>query len=96
MAFSSTVVVVKILSDKKEIDTLHGKIAIGILIVEDFVAAIALMAIPLIDNGGSILNIIKELGLAIAIIIFIFIFSTVILKKFLNYLARNQEALFLF
>src|SRR3989344_922901 len=42
LAFSSTVVVVKILSDKKEIDTLHGKIALGILIVEDFVAAIAL------------------------------------------------------
>src|SRR3989344_443220 len=33
LAFSSTVVVVKILSDKKEIDTLHGKIALGILIV---------------------------------------------------------------
>ena len=48
LAFSSTVVVVKILSDKKEIDTLHGRIALGILIVEDFIAAIALMAIPFI------------------------------------------------
>src|SRR3989338_4841198 len=53
LAFSSTVVVVKILSDKKEIDTLHGRIALGILIVEDFIAAIALMAIPLIENGGG-------------------------------------------
>src|SRR3989344_4936207 len=34
LAFSSTVVVVKILSDKKEIDTLHGRIALGILIIE--------------------------------------------------------------
>ncbi|MBS3071768.1 cation:proton antiporter [Candidatus Pacearchaeota archaeon] len=44
LAFSSTVIIVKILSDKKEIDTLHGKLALGILIVEDFVAALALMA----------------------------------------------------
>jgi len=50
-SFSSTVVVVKILSDKKEIDSLHGQIALGILIVEDFIAAIALMVIPVIAGG---------------------------------------------
>ena len=52
LAFSSTVVVVKILSDKKEIDTLHGKIALGILIVEDFVAALVLMVIPLLKGAS--------------------------------------------
>src|SRR3989338_503937 len=64
LAFSSTVVIVKILSDKKEIDTLHGRIALGILIVEDFVAAIVLMLIPALKNGESFLNVGKELGLA--------------------------------
>ena len=50
LAFSSTVVAVKILSDKKEIDTLHGRIALGILILQDFVAALILMIVPLISD----------------------------------------------
>jgi Kef-type K+ transport system membrane component KefB/Trk K+ transport system NAD-binding subunit len=96
LAFSSTVVVVKILSDKKEIDTLHGRIALGILIVEDFVAAIALMAVPLFNEGGNILSILMWLGLALALVLGIFLFAHFVLNKFLNYLARSQETLFLF
>jgi Kef-type K+ transport system membrane component KefB len=96
LAFSSTVVVVKILSDKKEIDTLHGRIALGILIVEDFVAAIALMAIPLLNSNGNLLSVAGWLSLAVGVILAIFLFSHFILKHFLNYLARSQETLFLF
>lgn len=96
LAFSSTVVVVKILSDKKEIDTLHGRIALGILIVEDIVATIALMTLPLLENGGSALLITKKIGIIIGLIIFIFIVTAFMHKKLLDYLARSQEALFLF
>lgn len=96
LAFSSTVVVVKILSDKKEIDTLYGRIALGILIIQDFVAAIALMAIPIISRGGSLTSILSNISLAIALIAVLFVFSGFILLRFLNYLARSQEALFLF
>lgn len=97
LAFSSTVVVVKILSDKKEIDTLHGRISLGILIVQDFVAAIALMMIPLINNSnGTISSIFIQFGLAVLLIIVIFFFAHFILNKILNYIAINHETLFLF
>lgn len=96
LAFSSTVVVVKILSDKKEIDTLHGRIAVGILIVEDFVAAIALMAIPLFRGESGVTHILSQIGLIILLIAGIFLVSTIVLKRCMNYLARNQEVLFLF
>lgn len=96
LAFSSTVVVVKILSDKKEIDTLHGRIALGILIVEDFVAAIALMAIPLITNGNSSPIIIQKLLIVLALITTVILLGTFVFSKLMNYLARNQEVLFLF
>ncbi len=95
LAFSSTVVVVKILSDKKEIDTLHGRIALGILIIEDFIASIALMIIPLLSNI-SIISIVKELAIGISLIISIFLVSHFILNRVLDYLARNQEILLLF
>ena len=96
IAFSSTVVVVKILSDKKEIDTLHGRIALGILIVQDFAAALSLMIIPFIRNSGQMLFIAQRLGFAVLLIVGVFLFSNYILNRFLNYLARSQEALFLF
>lgn len=96
LAFSSTVVVVKILSDKKEIDTLHGRIALGILIVEDFVAAVALMAIPLIEHQGSMLWLAGKFSIALGVSAGVMMLSGVILPKVLDYLARSQEALFLF
>ena len=96
LAFSSTVVVVKILSDKKEIDTLHGRIALGILIVEDFIAALALMAIPLIENQGSMLWLFGKMSIALGASVGVLMLSGVILPRILDYLARNQEALFLF
>ncbi len=96
LAFSSTVLVVKILSDKKEIDTLHGRIALGILIIEDFVAAIVLMAIPLLEKGSNLAEIGKSLGMVVMLIIFIFAGSALMHKRLLDYLARHQESLFLF
>lgn len=96
LAFSSTIVVVKILSDKKEIDTLHGRIALGILIIQDLVAAIVLMAVPLINSGRNFNLIFYKLGIIIILVGLVFLFTHFILSKFLIYLARSQETLFLF
>jgi predicted Kef-type K+ transport protein len=41
LTFSSTIIIVKLLSDKKEIDSLHGQIALGFLIVQDLVVVLA-------------------------------------------------------
>jgi Kef-type K+ transport system membrane component KefB len=95
LAFSSTVVVIKLLSDKKEMHTLHGKIALGILIVQDFAAALALMIFPII-NSGSVTSIATTLVKIFALIIIIFAGSALLMNKILSYLARNQEVLFLF
>jgi Kef-type K+ transport system membrane component KefB/Trk K+ transport system NAD-binding subunit len=45
LTFSSTIIIVKLLSDKKEIDSLHGQIALGFLIVQDIAAILALVAL---------------------------------------------------
>ncbi|MBU1195518.1 MAG: cation:proton antiporter [Proteobacteria bacterium] len=45
LTFSSTIIIVKLLSDKKEIDSLHGQIALGFLIVQDIVAILALVVL---------------------------------------------------
>ncbi|MFC1800898.1 cation:proton antiporter [Nanoarchaeota archaeon] len=43
LTLSSTVVVVKLLTDKNEINTLHGRMAIGVLLIQDLVAIVAIM-----------------------------------------------------
>ncbi len=43
LSFSSTIIIVKMLSDKHEIDSLHGRIALGILIVQDIVVVLAMV-----------------------------------------------------
>ncbi|CAN5839109.1 cation:proton antiporter [soil metagenome] len=51
LTFSSTIIIVKLLSDKREIDELHGRIALGFLIVQDIV--VVLVMISLSSFGGE-------------------------------------------
>ncbi|WP_370208675.1 cation:proton antiporter [Pararhodobacter marinus] len=53
LAFSSTIIVVKLLSDKREIDALHGRIALGILIVQDIVVVAAMVVVAASGAGGA-------------------------------------------
>ena len=45
LTFSSTIIIVKLLSDKRELDTLHGRIAVGFLIVQDIVVVAAMVVL---------------------------------------------------
>lgn len=98
LALSSTVVVVKILSDKKQLESLHGRIALGILIVQDIVASIALMVLPMTQNisENSKFIFFKEFGLAILVLVIVFLISNFIFRRLLDHLAKSQEAMFLF
>jgi Kef-type K+ transport system membrane component KefB/Trk K+ transport system NAD-binding subunit len=55
LTFSSTIIIVKLLSDKKEIDSLHGQIALGFLIVQDIAAILALVGLTTLGSsvGGE-------------------------------------------
>jgi Kef-type K+ transport system membrane component KefB len=53
LSFSSTIIIVKLLSDKRELDSLHGRIAVGFLIVQDLTVVIAMMAMSALRGTGS-------------------------------------------
>ncbi|HEX2190432.1 MAG TPA: cation:proton antiporter [Longimicrobiaceae bacterium] len=53
LTFSSTVVVVKLLDQKHESDSLHGRIAVGILLVQDVVVIVALTLLGGLDPEGA-------------------------------------------
>src|SRR5690606_16047300 len=51
LTFSSTIIIVKLLSDKREIDSLHGRIAVGFLLVQDIVVVLVMIAISALGVG---------------------------------------------
>ncbi len=53
LTFSSTIIIVKLLSDKREIDSLHGRIALGFLIVQDIVVVLAMIVLSAIGVGAA-------------------------------------------
>jgi Kef-type K+ transport system membrane component KefB/Trk K+ transport system NAD-binding subunit len=53
LTFSSTIIIVKLLSDKKEIDSLHGQIALGFLIVQDIAAILALVGLTTLGASAA-------------------------------------------
>ena len=92
LTLSSTVIAVKFLSDRKEINMLHGKIAIGALLIQDLVAIAVLIFIGESKSfTGSIAFIIIKIVLFLLIAIFIYKYGT----RLFHRAAKSQEMLFI-
>ncbi len=100
LSFSSTVLVIKMLLEKKDLNSLYGKLALGILLLEDLVAVLFLMGLTI---SSSVLNLgvqsaFPVLGLLIKALGLFFV-SLVLSRYVLNTLFRavadNAELLFL-
>ena len=87
VAFSSTMIVVKLVSDKAELDTLHGKIILGILLVQDILVVVALSLLQ--SLGGTSLVALLSLVKGLALIIV----SYLIGRYMLGYVLRASAAL---
>jgi Kef-type K+ transport system membrane component KefB len=99
LTFSSTAVVVKLLSDNKELDSLQGKFIIGTMLVQDFVAAVVLIILPGIDLSLSLKTVLFEVFfIFIKGIIFLFsavFFGRYLISFFLRFASKTAELLFL-
>jgi Kef-type K+ transport system membrane component KefB/Trk K+ transport system NAD-binding subunit len=97
LSFSSTIVIMKMLTDKLTIETLPGKISIGILIIQDLIAMAALMIISAIAKNGDLATTILETIAKGAILIGVLaIISNKILPIITTKIAKSQEMLLLF
>lgn len=99
LTFSSTIIIVKLLSDKKEIDSLHGQIAIGFLIVQDIVVILVMIVLSAIQKGGDTSlsqDIIRTVGAGLGLLAFTFVAMKWIIPPLSRSLAKSQELLTLF
>jgi len=98
LTFSSTIIIVKLLTDKREIDALHGRIAIGFLIVQDLAVVIAMMFMSTLNTGEAELGqVFISLALRLAaVVVAMFILMRYLLPKIVARMARSQELLLIF
>ena len=100
LAFSSTILIIKLLSDKRDLKSLYGKITVGILLVQDLVAIFILILLSTFSGvaGTSIDYVQIFIALLKVVVLFgwVIFLSRNIIPKILNIIARSSESLFLF
>ena len=101
LTFSSTIIIVKLLSDKRELDQLHGRIAVGFLIVQDLLVIVAMIVIvaigqPGASDGDVTGQILRTFGGGVAFLLVIALLARYVLPRALDWLARSQELTLLF
>ncbi|WP_246020463.1 cation:proton antiporter [Aliigemmobacter aestuarii] len=102
LTFSSTIIIVKLLSDKREIDALHGQIALGFLIVQDLFVVMAMIVLSAIGigtsdeathGGGSVLSVLAS---GVAMVAAVILFVRYVANPLTERLARAPELLVIF
>lgn len=97
LTFSSTIIVVKLLSEKKELNSLYGKISIGFLLVQDFVAILLLVILTGVKPGDAV----SLAAVATAIVRGIGLFAIMVwlgrkaIPRLFESIGRSQELLFI-
>jgi Kef-type K+ transport system membrane component KefB/Trk K+ transport system NAD-binding subunit len=94
LAFSSTMIVVKLLSDKNELDTLHGRVIVGILLTED---VMAIMALSLLSNPEALsLNLFSwSFAKGVILLLATILASRLVLPSLFRFVSKSQELMFL-
>lgn len=100
LSFSSTIVVVKMLLEKKDLGSLYGKLSIGILLVEDLVAIMVLMAMTVSSSMANIglqssMPLVSLILKGILLFVLAIVLSRYFLTKIFNAVAKSAELLFL-
>ena len=98
LTFSSTIIIVKLLSDKGEIDSLHGRIAMGFLIVQDIAVVLAMLVISLYQPASSEkigLPPLALVGALLASLVLLYLLVRFVLPRLLVPMARSPELLML-
>ncbi len=98
MSFSSTVVVIKLLSDREQIEELHGRLSLGILIVQDIVVVGLMVVLASVDpdSTATLLEQFTLIGLTgLALFAGVGLAARYVLPRVVHVLARQGELLVL-
>ncbi len=99
LVFSSTILIVKLLSDKKDIDSLYGRISVGFLIVEDIVVVLAMIVLSAFageQNAHPVVQVVKIVLKGCGLFVGVWAIGRLVFPWLLRQLSRSIELLVLF
>ena len=99
LTFSSTIVIVKLLSQKNDMDSLYGKISVGFLLVQDLAAIIILIMLSTLTTDGGNASIIEQLVVigakGVVILVMLYGIDKLILPTVIRLTNHDREVLFI-
>lgn len=100
LTLSSTIIIVKLLSEKRHMESLYGRITISILLLQDFVAIVALLilqslATSQVDAGIPWANIGGVAAKAVGVGLLAYVLARYVFRQIFLFVGRSHELLFL-
>jgi len=99
LTFSSTIIIVKLLSDKREIDQLHGRIAVGFLIVQDILVIVAMIVIVTIGQPDGLQSARSPWLIVAGSLVFLAVVALLakfVIPRVMEWLSRSPEVMLIF
>jgi Kef-type K+ transport system membrane component KefB len=93
-ALSSTVIIVKVLYEKRELDTLPGRITLGVLVLQDIFAILFLAVQPSLANL-QVSVILLSIGRVAVLVAAALLVSRYVLPRLFHQIARRPELILL-
>lgn len=90
LALSSTAIIVKLLYERGDLDTLPGRVTIGIVVIQDLWAIVMLVLQPSLSDP-ALLPLLKSLGLGFGLVVVVFAFGKFVLPRVFALVAHSGE-----
>jgi CPA2 family monovalent cation:H+ antiporter-2 len=91
VSLSSTAIVMKLISDRAEVDAPHGRITIGMLIFQDLCVVPFMLFIPILSGGAGLTRITFAIGEAVAIIIIVLFSARWLVPNILHRIVHTKS-----
>src|SRR3989338_299206 len=97
ITFSSTIIVTKFLSEKKDSESMYGRYVIGLLLVQDIIAVIIMIFLNTVGGEGTLGEVfMMTISKGILLIGIVFLAARYILPILIEKVAHSGELLFIF
>ncbi len=98
ITFSSTIIVIKLLSDKRDLEALYGRYVIGVLLVQDIIAVILMIFLNTSTKNSVVwYQTVFSIGAkGVLLVGIVFLMSRYLLPHIMDKVAKSGEMLFIF
>ncbi|MBI5222151.1 MAG: cation:proton antiporter [Candidatus Magasanikbacteria bacterium] len=98
VSFSSTIIVTKLLADKKDLETVYGRFIVGVLLVQDVIAVLLMVFLNTWTNAEKPWYEVLATtgGSGLLLVGLVFLLARYLLPKLMDRVAKSGELLFIF